>query len=342
MCRNRRVAHKYTMRDVVLCAPMATPDDREAAIDGLFQGPQAAFIGARNALALVLRANRDADGAAHVKALAKPSISAWALNQLWWHHHEPFQALLRAGEHIRATALAGAGPAQQAAAGKARRQALTELGQRAQRLLLEAGHAAANATMRKLMTSLEAAAAYGRQVTDPPLGRRSTDLAAPGFESMAALGGVLPLPSGGASTATGSRTPTSTQDAASTEDAAANGPDTTPPSAAQRRVTQAHSALSEAQSQASTAARNIDELTRLADAHGEALAEASSADQDAQAALRQAQHAAERTEAQLRHAQTQARETDTALKQGQAASRAAGDAVTAAQAALAKAHKGNA
>ncbi|MBL4683482.1 MAG: hypothetical protein JKY37_02745, partial [Nannocystaceae bacterium] len=96
---------------------MATPDDREAAIDGLFQGSQAAFIGARNALVRQLRTRSDADGAAYVKTLAKPSISAWVLNQLWWHHRDAFKALLRAGEHIRATALAGAGPAQHAAAG---------------------------------------------------------------------------------------------------------------------------------------------------------------------------------------------------------------------------------
>ena len=54
------------------------PDD---AIDRLYGLPLEAFVGERDALAKELRAAGRRDEAAAVKALTKPTVAAWAVNQ---------------------------------------------------------------------------------------------------------------------------------------------------------------------------------------------------------------------------------------------------------------------
>ena len=51
-------------------------------LDALYSEPLETFIAARNALAKALVQAADREGAAVVKALRKPSVAAWALNQL--------------------------------------------------------------------------------------------------------------------------------------------------------------------------------------------------------------------------------------------------------------------
>lgn len=159
--------------------------DLDAAIDQLYAGPLEAFVGARNELAGRLRSAGDREGAARVKALGKPSLSAWAMNQLWWHERPAFEALLDAGEDVRLTQTRGAGPVEQAAAAKRRRASLTRLLQAAEGRLTGAGHASAAATLRKIGTSLEAAAAHGRAPVEPGRGRWNVDLKPPGFDVVA-------------------------------------------------------------------------------------------------------------------------------------------------------------
>src|SRR5688572_8316831 len=60
--------------------------DLHGEADKLYQAPLAEFTAARNALAARIKAAHGADAAAHVKALVKPSIAAWVLNQLYWRH----------------------------------------------------------------------------------------------------------------------------------------------------------------------------------------------------------------------------------------------------------------
>lgn len=70
-------------------------------IDALFQLPVDEFTSARNALANRLKAAGRADAASRVKALPKPPLSAWAVNQLYWRHRTAFDALLAAGDRLR-------------------------------------------------------------------------------------------------------------------------------------------------------------------------------------------------------------------------------------------------
>ena len=53
--------------------------DLHGEVDKLYQAPLADFTAARNALVTRIKAAHGADAAAHVKALAKPSIAAWTL-----------------------------------------------------------------------------------------------------------------------------------------------------------------------------------------------------------------------------------------------------------------------
>jgi len=52
-------------------------------VDELFKLPLAEFIDARNSLAKQLKQSGRTDDANLVKTLAKPSVSAWTVNQLY-------------------------------------------------------------------------------------------------------------------------------------------------------------------------------------------------------------------------------------------------------------------
>ena len=58
--------------------------DLERELDTLFQAPFAEFVGARNGLAARLKKEGRDDESARVRGLAKPSFTAWLVNQLYW------------------------------------------------------------------------------------------------------------------------------------------------------------------------------------------------------------------------------------------------------------------
>lgn len=85
------------------------PSDAE--IDRLYGLPLDEFVAQRDALAKSLRGD-DREAAAAVKALRKPTAGAWALNQAVRRRQKETQALLTAGERLRAahtTLLSGGG-----------------------------------------------------------------------------------------------------------------------------------------------------------------------------------------------------------------------------------------
>ena len=65
-------------------------------IDALFQLSLPEFTAARNALASRLKKGGQAEQAEVVKALQKPPISAWTVNQLFWKHRAAFDSLVDA------------------------------------------------------------------------------------------------------------------------------------------------------------------------------------------------------------------------------------------------------
>ena len=161
----------------------------EAEIDNLFKLPLAEFTEARNALAASMKGNGRAEEAAAVKALIKPPVSAWAVNQLYWHHRKPFERLIANGDklrHAQASRLAGKG-ADLRAAMEARREAVADLSRRAAALLSESGHPATPDLTRRITTTLEALATYGSQPGAPQAGRLTADIDPPGFEALSSL-----------------------------------------------------------------------------------------------------------------------------------------------------------
>jgi hypothetical protein len=158
-------------------------------IDGLFKLPLSEFTAARNALAASLKDAGRGEDAAAVKALTKPSTSAWAVNQLYWQHRKAFDQLLAAGEKLRkaqTSQLAGKGGELRAPM-EALRSALTDLVKRAISLLSESRHPATPDLTRRVTTTLEALATYGTQPGAPPAGRLTADVDPPGFEALSAL-----------------------------------------------------------------------------------------------------------------------------------------------------------
>jgi hypothetical protein len=71
-------------------------------IDDLYQQPLGDFIAARNALAKTL-SGADAQ---RVKALAKPTVVAWAANQVYWQARAAYDALMKSGERVRKAQIA--------------------------------------------------------------------------------------------------------------------------------------------------------------------------------------------------------------------------------------------
>ncbi len=76
-------------------------DDLEAQLDALYAAPLADFVEARNALSKNLGAAGRKDDAARVKALAKPSAAAWAVNQIAFSSPRLLDALIAAGDRLR-------------------------------------------------------------------------------------------------------------------------------------------------------------------------------------------------------------------------------------------------
>ena len=158
-------------------------------IDALFRLPLAEFTSERNTLAARLKKEGRRDDADRVKLLAKPSVSAWTVNQLYWDHRAAFDQLMVSGKRLR--------PAQKLRlAGKvasvrdsldARREALTQLSDLAEELLREAGSNPSLDTLRRVTTTLEALSAHALHSDGPTPGRLTQDLDPPSFDSLASL-----------------------------------------------------------------------------------------------------------------------------------------------------------
>jgi hypothetical protein len=161
-------------------------DDLEADIDALFMLPPSEFTGARNTLAAQLKKSGRGDEAVRVKALVKPSISAWAVNQLYWNHREAFDRLLASGERFHKAQTSGK-IADMREALDARRESLTHLTDLATSLLGDAGHNPSLDTIRRITTTLEAMSVYASRADAPPPGRLTHDVDPPGFESLASF-----------------------------------------------------------------------------------------------------------------------------------------------------------
>ena len=74
----------------------------DGTIDDLYRQPLDAFVTARNALAKTLTG----DDAKRVRALVKPTVVPWAVNQVYWQARPTYEKLLKSGERLRAAQIA--------------------------------------------------------------------------------------------------------------------------------------------------------------------------------------------------------------------------------------------
>lgn len=160
---------------------MSALDD---AIDALYARPLAEFTPARDALSAQLKKSGARDEAARVKALAKPAVSPWAVNQLHHHAREALDAFFESAARLREAQRLGSAEDFRAAQA-ARREAMQAVLREAEGRLREAGHSVTPATLTRIERTLEALAASGWP--DGAAGRLTEDLDPPGFEAFAGL-----------------------------------------------------------------------------------------------------------------------------------------------------------
>lgn len=138
---------------------MAGPSSDDTA--ALFHGPIEGFIPARDLLARTLREQGRPEEADRVKALRKPTVPAWALNQIVGRDPDGVDGLLDAGAELRAAQQATLSATQEPwrlrAASEQRREAVVRLARVASTVLEESGRTS-GAQMDQVMSALETSA----------------------------------------------------------------------------------------------------------------------------------------------------------------------------------------
>jgi hypothetical protein len=149
----------------------------DSAVDELYQVALGEFVAVRKRLAAELKAAGDKVGAAGLAKLARPTVSAWVVDQLHWRHRAEMDAMFESAARLRRGELD---------ATAAHRDALAALRVRAGEVLHEGGHGATEATVRRIMTTVSALAAAGGWAPDRP-GALAEDRDPPGFEGVGVI-----------------------------------------------------------------------------------------------------------------------------------------------------------
>jgi hypothetical protein len=152
----------------------------ESSIDTLYKGPLEEFVSARTALAKSLSGS----DAKRVKALQKPAVAAWAVNQVYWHARPVYDRLLKSGKALRSAQIAALGgrPADVRAAGATHREAIAGAVKEARRLA-QSSDVQPNADT--LARTFEALSLATREVE--PDGRLTKPMSPAGFEALAGV-----------------------------------------------------------------------------------------------------------------------------------------------------------
>jgi hypothetical protein len=156
----------------------------------LYSLPLEEFVSARDAAARELRKAGDRPEAERVKALRKPTVAAWAVNQLARRERMKLRALLQAGRQVRdaqAKVVRGGSPEALQQADERFSEVIADMSRTAARLLREDGHPATEATLERVSRTLRAASLDESQTDALERGTLSSDLDPAGF------GGLVPV-----------------------------------------------------------------------------------------------------------------------------------------------------
>jgi hypothetical protein len=167
---------------------LAVVPDLERELDDLYGLPLGEFTAGRNELAKRLKKAGQTSEAESVGALAKPSISAWAVNQLARREADRVRELAEAGEELVAAqkaALAGKGAERFDGASRRQREAVRDLARTAAGLLEDAGNRPSAAVKERIASSLRAASMdpEGRRLLEH--GRLQEDFESAGLDLLA-------------------------------------------------------------------------------------------------------------------------------------------------------------
>lgn len=147
-------------------------------VDHLYQLPLDEFTAARNQLAKGAGKN-----AAAIRALVKPPLAAWAVNQLYWRNRRTWEALVEAAENLRRAnkAVLAGRSGDVRAAGTVHDEAVQDALKATVDLVSQSGHPVTDATRQAILNTLRAVPA------DEPPGRLTRALMPGGFEMLAGL-----------------------------------------------------------------------------------------------------------------------------------------------------------
>ncbi|TDD67391.1 hypothetical protein E1262_19120 [Jiangella aurantiaca] len=153
------------------------------AADELYALPPEEFVEARNALAKRLKGEGEADVAARVKALRKPTVAAWLTNQLVRRYGDEIVALAELGERMRKAMSAMDGAALRELTAERKRQ-VDALLKAARKVAKDAGQKAGVELIEAVAASLDAAIADPRAAELLQAARLSHGLEHVGFGSV--------------------------------------------------------------------------------------------------------------------------------------------------------------
>jgi hypothetical protein len=298
-------------------------------LDELYGLPLDRFIGERASLVRELRSGGDREQAAVVAALRRPSVAAWAVNQLVRTQRREVDALYAAGDALRdvqAGVLDGRADARDLrSAAEQERDAVDALVAMARGLLSSGGQELSPATLERVTETLHAAALDDearREVSD---GRLVRELRHVGLG--AGLGGAVAAPGGGRSAKPATPgTPAKPKTGKTAKTGKASRRDTADRAAKADAQTERH-ALRERKAAEAAERRARDEARKQARAvERDAAREVDRAER----ALRTAQEREVRATEALRQAQAAVRDAEAGVKAALAAHRQAKQGLDAA------------
>lgn len=190
--------------------------DLEADIDRLYGVPLDEFVAERDQLAKRLNKEGDREAGARIKALRKPTVGAWALNQAVRRRRKETAALLATGGRLQKAQdalLSGGDPSELRKAIKEERTLTSGIADCAEAIASEAGKSGP-ALRDRVRATLHAAALDEETRIELETGRFTREREAVGLGAFDAAGGSAPAPTrkpparkGGRATPKPARTP---------------------------------------------------------------------------------------------------------------------------------------
>ena len=247
---------------------------RDADIDTLYQLPLDEFTATRNALA-----KASGKDAGTIRALEKPPLAAWAVNQLYWRDRRAWDTLVEAAEALRRVnkAVIAGRSGDVRAAGTVHDEAVHEALKATLALLSAGGHPVTDATRQAILNTLRALP------TDDAPGRLTRVLQPGGFEMLAGLSVGAPARKVGKETKAAKERAKDTQEHA--KERARSKADARALVQAREAAASADRALKEAEQAARRHEFEIARATRDEERAGKAVAQARAAVEEARAAL---------------------------------------------------------